>query len=74
MFAFCLPIAVNAALTDNGDGTITDGNGVMWLQSPATTAMTWDEAVAWADALVFAGYDDRITRNGLLLLYWSSFP
>ena len=58
MFAFCLPIAVNAALTDNGDGTITDGNGVMWLQSPATTAMTWDEAVAWADALVFAGYDD----------------
>ena len=56
--ALCLPMAANAALTDNGDGTITDGNGIMWLQSPAETAMTWDEAVAWADALVFAGYDD----------------
>lgn len=56
--AFCLPMVANAALTDNGDGTITDGNGIMWLQEPADELMTWDEAVAWADALVFAGHDD----------------
>jgi len=52
---------VHATLTDNGDGTITDGNGLMWLQSPygePGVRMTWADAVAWADALVFAGYDD----------------
>jgi len=58
MLAFCLPMAAKAALTDNGDGTVTDGNGIMWLQVPAEDLMTYDEAVAWADALVFAGYDD----------------
>lgn len=58
MFALCLPMNVNAALTDNGDGTVTDGRGLMWLQSPGPLFNTWDEAVAWADALVFAGHDD----------------
>lgn len=47
----------NATLIDNGDGTVTDGRGLMWLQSPDMDR-SWNDAVAWADNLVFAGYDD----------------
>jgi hypothetical protein len=47
-----------AILINNGNGTVTDGHGLMWLQAPAATDMTWANAVAWADNLVFAGYDD----------------
>jgi hypothetical protein len=47
-----------AALIDNGDGTITDDDlGIMWLQSPQDD-LNWSDAVAWADSLVFANYDD----------------
>ena len=48
----------NAALIDNGDGTVTDDDiGIMWLQTPDAD-MSWGDAVSWADSLVFAGYDD----------------
>jgi hypothetical protein len=47
----------NAALTDNGDGTVTDGTSLMWLQTPGPDN-NFDDARAWADSLVFAGYDD----------------
>jgi hypothetical protein len=57
-----------AILLDNGDGTVTDtSTGLMWLQDAnyAKTSgydpdgrMTWNKAMAWADALVYAGYDD----------------
>lgn len=57
---------VSAALIDNGDGTITDDDiGIMWLQTPppddvyaGPARMTWDEAMTWAENLVFAGYDN----------------
>lgn len=57
-----------AALVDNGDGTITDTDtGIIWLQDAnyAFTSgydddglMTWDEAMTWAKNLDFAGYTD----------------
>jgi len=63
--------SANAALQDNGDGTVTqvknDGSTLMWLQD-ANYAMTsgydsngymnWSNAVTWADNLLFAGYDN----------------
>ena len=43
---------------DNGDGTVTDLNtGLTWQQDPGDK-MTFDDAVAGADAFSLAGYDD----------------
>ena len=64
--------ASDASLIDNLDGTITqireDGSMLMWLQdfslsgqSPSAESLgrlRWDDAVAWADQLSFAGHDD----------------
>ena len=37
--------------TDNGDGTVTDGaSGLMWSRADSGAAMTWQEALAWADS------------------------
>lgn len=65
---FLITSFANAALVDNGDGTITDTNaGLIWLKDAnyAFTSgydddglMTWDEAMIWAEDLVFAGYSD----------------
>ena len=50
--------SVQAALINNGNGTITDDDlGIMWLQSPGPDA-DFADAVTWADNLVFAGYDN----------------
>ncbi|MEM6911408.1 MAG: DUF1566 domain-containing protein [Verrucomicrobiota bacterium] len=54
---------------DNGDGTITDlATGLMWMAqdsgafpaagSQGDGTLDWQEALAWAEALDFAGYDD----------------
>ena len=43
---------------DNGDGTVTDlVTGLMWQRDPGVK-MTFDEAIAGADAFSLAGYDD----------------
>lgn len=45
--------------TDNGDGTITDqATDLMWTQSDNGTALSWEDALAWAENLNFAGYSD----------------
>ncbi len=65
----------NATLWDRGGGLIYDDVlDVTWLQDAnhAKTSgydddgkMTWAEATAWADQLVYAGYDDwRLPRTG----------
>ncbi len=70
----CLGVsgASDASLIDNLDGTVTqireDGSMLMWLQdfslsgqSPSAESLgrlRWDNAVAWADQLSFAGHDD----------------
>jgi hypothetical protein len=54
-------ISANAALVDNGDGTITDTDtNLMWLQDAnlAGSLMLWSQAMTWADTLNYAGYTD----------------
>lgn len=53
---------------DNGDGTVTDrASGLMWMQvdSGALNAgpsgdgsMNWEQALAWAESLEYAGHSD----------------
>ena len=44
---------------DNGDGTVTDlATGLMWQQADDGNARNWQEALAYADGLNLAGYDD----------------
>ncbi len=43
---------------DNGDGTVTDlVTGLAWQQSPGEK-LSWDEAIAGADAFELGGHDD----------------
>jgi hypothetical protein len=44
---------------DNGDGTITDlATGLMWMQDDSGSGMFWEDALAYAENLTHAGYDD----------------
>ena len=44
---------------NNNDGTITDlSTGLMWQQADNGNVYTWEEALAYAENLEFAGYDD----------------
>ncbi|MBT7059158.1 MAG: DUF1566 domain-containing protein [Lentisphaerae bacterium] len=46
------------SFTDNGDGTVTDNvTGLMWQQADGGE-MTWEDAVAYAEALVLGGQSD----------------
>jgi hypothetical protein len=46
-------------LVDNGDGTVTDlATGLMWLQEDNGAGLNWQDALAWAEGLSFAGHDD----------------
>lgn len=51
----------HASLIDRGNGMIYDTVlNITWLQDAdyARTSMTWNDAVSWADQLVFGGYSD----------------
>jgi hypothetical protein len=55
---FC---GAQASLIDRGNGLIYDDDlDITWLQyaNYAGNTMTWDEAVSWADNLVYEGYTD----------------
>lgn len=71
--ALAFPGAAGAALIDRGGGLIYDtAQDITWLQNANLGAgsafddgasstdgrMTWQNAVDWADALVFGGFDD----------------
>jgi hypothetical protein len=44
---------------DNGDGTITDlATGLMWQKPDDGITRDWQEALAYAENLIFAGYND----------------
>jgi len=53
---------------DNGDGTVTDkATGLMWMKQDsghlgaednADGLLNWPQALAWAESLEYAGYDD----------------
>lgn len=51
-------------LTDNGDGTVTDlSSGLMWEQKDSGRGMDWEDALAYAESVTTAGYDDRRLPN-----------
>ena len=44
---------------DNGDGTVTDtSTGLMWQQAGPSSAMTWEQALAYCEELNLGGYTD----------------
>ena len=44
---------------DSGNGTITDNyTGLMWQKVQSSTAMTWEEALVYAESLTLAGASD----------------
>ena len=44
---------------DNGDNTITDTTtGLMWARQDSVKPMSWEKALAWAEASTLAGYTD----------------
>lgn len=44
---------------DNGDGTVTDrATGLMWQQADDTQTRDWPSALAYAESLELAGYND----------------
>ncbi len=55
---------------DNSDGTITDrATGLMWMRTDSGKAMNWQEALKYAEDLVYAGYDDWRLPNAKELQY-----
>ena len=61
--------------TDNGDGTISDNaTGLMWAKDGdgdgcgGGSTKTWDDALDWADGLLFAGHEDWRLPNARELL------
>ncbi|MFC1736617.1 DUF1566 domain-containing protein, partial [Candidatus Hydrogenedentota bacterium] len=45
--------------TDLDDGTIMDvGTGLMWMKTDSGATMNWEEALEYAENLVYAGHDD----------------
>lgn len=68
MMVFGLSVTVNATLYDRGGGLIYDDDfNITWLQDAnyamtsgydADGLMNWDQAMTWADNLVFGVYDD----------------
>jgi len=63
----CIPWA-NAALHERGEGLIYDDVlNITWLQNANYfgDTLTWDDAVNWADSLVFQNYSDwRLPSTG----------
>ena len=57
-------MAAQAGFTDNGNGTVSDNaTGLMWQQDTARDggnydAMTWEEALAYCEALNLGGLTD----------------
>lgn len=44
---------------DNGDGTISDqATGLTWMKADSGKAMTWQQALSYAESLSYAGHND----------------
>jgi len=75
---FSFTSSVQAELTDNGDGTVTDTDtGLMWLKESLPVYLgpgepydlkTWIQAMLWADSLDFAGYSDWRLPSALKII------
>lgn len=54
-----LPQDLKNRFVDHGDGTVTDTvTGLDWQQAEVESAMTWEEALAYAEGLLLAGQTD----------------
>ncbi len=54
-----LPTVITNHFTDNNDGTITDNlTQLIWQKAPNTTAVTWENAIAYAEGLSLATATD----------------
>lgn len=58
VLCFAATPALAVTYSDNGDGTVTDPTtGLMWMRNYAGT-YTWDQAMALAGTVSFAGHSD----------------
>ena len=47
------------AFMENGDETVSDAaTGLMWMKDDSGKGMSWEEALAYAENMEFAGYSD----------------
>ena len=54
-----VPTTLANHYTDNGDGTVTDNlTQLVWQKVPTTTALTWEQALSYAEGLTLAGVSD----------------
>lgn len=51
-------VSVAGILTDNGDGTVTDRGTLLTWQQGASSAMTWEGALAYCEDLTLAVQND----------------
>lgn len=53
------PVILQNHFLNNGNGTTTDlVTNLMWKQLPSSDSLTWDQALAFSESLVFSGYSD----------------
>ena len=80
MIAVCMMICIatnaNADLIDRGGGLIYDTDlNITWMQDTNPTYMTWQNAMAWASALEYQGYDDwRLPSMTINYMNWTTNP
>jgi hypothetical protein len=54
-----VPSSISNHFTDNGDGTITDHlTTLVWQRNPNTNAITWEQALSYAESLNLADSSD----------------
>ncbi|MCD6361375.1 MAG: DUF1566 domain-containing protein, partial [Armatimonadetes bacterium] len=59
ILVFFSPSLVLGALVDNGDRTVTDtSTGLMWQKEGPVSTMNWEDALAYCENLLLAGYSD----------------
>ncbi|MCP5020493.1 MAG: DUF1566 domain-containing protein [bacterium] len=49
---------VASSFTENGDGTVTDSRTDLMFAQSAFADLAWDDAIVFAEASTYAGYDD----------------
>lgn len=58
------PQTLNTRFVDNGNGTVTDQlSNLVWEKVPNTSALTWEQALTYAENLTLAGASDWRVPN-----------